>query len=173
MSDMIEKDASKLESGSQLNDAGGGGHTSKVEKKIFNYEGVDGHQGSGGVQRVLKARQLQMIALGGTIGTGKSQSNASKSEGELIPNFVCERSLRWCWRSSGQCRHSRMLARLPDHVGNRLDDDDSARRGNFCRNFPFQLPLTLYADDDHVSGQRSLRALREQVRRSRIGLRPR
>ena len=78
---MIEKDASKLESGSQLNDAGGGGHTSKVEKKIFNYEGVDGHQGSGGVQRVLKARQLQMIALGGTIGTGKSQSSASKLKG--------------------------------------------------------------------------------------------
>ncbi|GAA5976310.1 hypothetical protein JCM5350_001416 [Sporobolomyces pararoseus] len=68
MSDSIEKDASKLESGSQASDLHGA-HNSKVEKKIFNYEGVDGHA-PGQVKRVLKARQLQMIALGGTIGTG-------------------------------------------------------------------------------------------------------
>lgn len=73
MADFIEKDTSKLESGSQSSSQNGGGpaaHTSKLEKKIYNYEGVDGHQ-NGGVKRVLKARQLQMIALGGTIGTGK------------------------------------------------------------------------------------------------------
>ena len=69
MSDSIEKDASKLESGSQASDLHGA-HNSKVEKKIFNYEGVDGHA-PGQVKRVLKARQLQMIALGGTIGTGE------------------------------------------------------------------------------------------------------
>jgi amino acid permease len=72
MSDSIEKDVNKLESGSQLGEHGAAQHTSNVEKKIFNYDNVDGH--GDGVKRVLKARQLQMIALGGTIGTGKLNS---------------------------------------------------------------------------------------------------
>ncbi|GAA6063057.1 hypothetical protein JCM10212_003002 [Sporobolomyces blumeae] len=67
-----EKEAHKLETGSNGSNGVGGPHThthTGVEAKIYQYEGVDGNT-AGQVQRKLKARHLQMIALGGTIGTG-------------------------------------------------------------------------------------------------------
>ena len=61
MADIIEKEPTKLESGS-LGEASGEGerrHGEGVEKNIFNYEGVDGHS-QGQVKRTLKARHLQV-----------------------------------------------------------------------------------------------------------------
>ncbi|GAA5825280.1 hypothetical protein JCM5353_005937 [Sporobolomyces roseus] len=76
MAEITEKEPTKLESGSlggASSTEGEGGmrrrHDGPGEKNIFNYEGVDGHS-NGQVKRTLKARHLQMIALGGTIGTG-------------------------------------------------------------------------------------------------------
>jgi len=76
MAEITEKEPNKLESGSLGGGSSTGGegglrrrHDGPGEKNIFNYEGVDGHS-NGQVKRTLKARHLQMIALGGTIGTG-------------------------------------------------------------------------------------------------------